>query len=113
MHTVAYIFKRVPGMSQADFREYYEKKHGPLMVELMKPHGLVSYDHYPVRDIHPLDMYVNEGGPEFDAISIYSFETPEGAAASWVLPQVVEDSRNFIDFNSMITLPLTQRRVFP
>ena len=113
MHTVAYIFKRVASMPLSEFRAYYGKKHGQLTVELMTPHGLVSYEQFPVRDTHPLDMYVNKAGPEFDAISVYSFETPEGSAAARVQPRVVEDSRNFIDFLSMITLPLTHRRVFP
>lgn len=113
MYTAAYIFKRVPGMSLDDFLEYYEKIHGPCMVALLKDKGLVSYEHYPVRPLNEGDLYVPVEGPAFDAISIYTFMNAAAAAEAWVLPEVIEDSQNFIDYDSMIMMPLNKRGVFP
>lgn len=113
MHTVAYIFRRVPGMSIEAFRAYYKDIHGPAMVAILKDRGLVSYDHFPTREVGLGDDYVPPEGPAYDALSIYVFESPEAAAAAWPIPELVEDSKNFIDFDSMVMLPLTHRRVFP
>jgi len=113
MYTAAYVFKRLPGMSLYDFLEYYEKVHGPRMVELLKDKGLVSYEHYPVRPVNAGDLYVPEAGAAYDAISIYMFESPEVARDAWVVPELVEDSKNFIDFDSMVMMPLNKRVVFP
>jgi len=113
MYTAAYVFKRLPGMSLDDFLDYYEKIHGPRMVELLKDKGLVSYEHYPVRPVNAGDLYVPEQGPAYDAISIYTFESPEAARDAWIVPELVEDSKNFIDFDSMIMMPLNKRVVFP
>jgi hypothetical protein len=112
-HTVAYIFRRKPGMSLEAFLTYYEKIHGPLMVRILENRGLVSYDHYPVRPHGLGDDYVQEGGPDYDAISIYTFASGQHAADAWPIPELKEDSMNFIDFDSMITLPIAHRRVFP
>lgn len=113
MHTVAYVFRRVPGMSIDAFRAYYRDVHGPLMVKILKERGLVAYDHYPVRDHGLGDEYVPEDGPVYDAISIYTFETAQQASDAWPIEELKEDSMNFIDFDSMIMLPLTHRQVFP
>ena len=113
MHIVAYVFRRIPGMSIEAFRDYYENVHGPLMVRVLKDRGLVSYDHYPTRAPGLGDEYVPPEGAAFDALSILVFESAEAAAAAWPLPEVAEDSRAFIDFETMVTLPLTHRRVFP
>lgn len=113
MHTVAYVFRRVPGMSLEEFQRYYRDVHGPLMVTVLKDRGLVSYDHYPTREPNFGDSYVPAEGPAYDAISILTFVSAEAAAAAWPLPEVVEDSKAFIDFDSMITLPIVHRRVFP
>ena len=113
MHTVAFIFNRVPGMSVEAFHDYYEHRHGPLMVELLRHKGLVSYDHYPVREAAVGDEFVPAEGPAYDALSIYSFSTAAQAAAAWAMPELIEDSKNFIDFDTMVTLPLNHRQVFP
>lgn len=112
-HTVAYVMKRKPGMSLEAFLDYYEHKHAACMVELMKDKGLVAYTHYPVRPVGPGDDYVPEEGPAYDAISVYTFETGEQASAAWNLPEVVVDSQEFIDFDTMVMMPLDVRQVFP
>lgn len=113
MHIVAYIFRRIPGMSIDAFRDYYENVHGPVMVKALQGKGLISYDHYPRRPQGLGDEYVPVEGPAFDALSIYVFDSAESAAKAWPLPEVVEDSKAFIDFDSMVTLPLSHRRVYP
>lgn len=113
MHTVAYVFRRVPGMSLEDFQTYYRDVHGPLMVRMVGTRGLVAYDQYPIREAGLGDEYVGEDGPEFDAISIYTFETAQQASDAWPLEEVKEDSMNFIDFDTMVMLPITHRQVFP
>jgi len=112
-HTVAYLMKRRPGMSLEAFLDYYEHRHGPCMVRLMEGKGLLSYMHYPVRPVGPGDDYVGPEGPAYDAISIYTFDTGENASAAWNLPEVKEDSAAFIDFDTMQTVPLGVRQVFP
>ena len=113
MYMVAYIFKRVPGMSLEDFLHHYEHLHGPLMVKLLKDKGLISYEHHPVRSVSAADIYVAASGPAYDAISIYTFVSSEAAANAWPIPEIVEDSERFIDFETMVMLPITKRVVFP
>ena len=113
MHTVAYIFKRVPGMSLDAFLEYYRDVHGPLMVQILKDRGLFAYDHYPVREPGFGDEYVPAEGPAFDAVSIYTFETAQQASEAWPIEELKQDTMNFIDFDSMVMLRLHHRKVFP
>lgn len=113
MHTVAYVFRRVPGMSLADFKNHYENVHGPLMVKILKDRGLVTYNHYPVRDHGLGDEYVPDEGPAYDAISIYQFETAQQASDAWPIEELKEDSMKFIDFDTMVMMPLGHRQVFP
>ena len=111
MYTVCYIMKRKPGMSLEDFLTYYRDKHGPRMVELCKDKGMISYEHFPVAP-QKTGRYLAEGGPAYDAVSVYSFETEEQAEACWAMPEVIEDSEAFIDFDTIVTLPANRRTVF-
>ncbi|KQV37010.1 EthD domain-containing protein [Rhizobium sp. Root1204] len=112
MYTVAFIIKRNPAMSLDEFLSYYRDHHGPLMIEHIKDKGLISYEHFPVDIAVTSGRYVASDGPAFDAISIYSFETEEQAEACWAIPEVIEDSRAFIDFDTMVALPANRRTVF-
>ncbi len=112
MYTVAFIMKRKPGMSLDDFLTYYKDRHGPLMVELIKDHGLISYEHFPVDNRQKEGRYLAEDGPAYDAVSVYSFETEEQAEKCWAFPEVIEDSAAFIDFDTMVALPTNRRTVF-
>lgn len=112
MYTVAFIIKRKPGMSLDDFLAYYRDVHGPLMIEHIKDKGLISYEHFPVDTTIKGGRYVAAEGPAYDAVSIYSFNTEAEAEACWAIPEVIEDSRAFIDFDTMVTLPATRRTVF-
>ena len=111
MYTVAMIFRRKPGMSLEDFNAYYRDRHGPLMLEHISDRGLISYEQFPADAGGAQGRYVTEGELEYDAISIYSFETEAQAEECWALPEVMEDSAKFIDFDTIISLPLTRRMV--
>lgn len=112
MYTVAFIFKRKPGMSLEDFLSYYRDRHGPLMIKHIKDKGLISYEQCPVDPTVTGGRYVAAEGPAYDAVSIYSFHTEQQAEACWAIPEVIEDSRAFIDFDTMVTLPADRRTVF-
>ncbi len=109
----AYVFRRKPGMTLEEFIDYYENRHSPAMISAAVPHGMIRYVHYPVRPVGPGDLFVPKDGPAFDAISIYEFDTAENAALVWQLPAVAEDSAKFIDFETMIMLPIYESPVFP
>jgi uncharacterized protein (TIGR02118 family) len=110
MHTIAFLFKRRPGMSLADFHHHYEKIHGPIARTLP---GLIEYRQYPIRSAGRGDLHFKDASG-FDGLSIYIFESTEAADAAWHSPEnepVQEDTRQFIDLDTMITLPLTLRTV--
>ena len=48
MYTTVISLKRKASMSLEEFLAYYRDIHGPLMVNLMKDKGLISYEHFPV-----------------------------------------------------------------
>lgn len=113
MYTVAFIMKRKLGMSLENFLAYYEHKHGPRMLELIRNEGLVAYEHYPLNVAVTEGRYISKAGPAFDAISIYTFETEAQAEKCWAFPEVIKDSEAFIDFSTMVTLPVGREQVFP
>ncbi|MBT9383573.1 EthD domain-containing protein [Pseudooceanicola sp. CBS1P-1] len=112
MYTVAFIMKRKPGMTLEAFLDYYRDRHGPRMVELIKDRGLIAYEHFPFDAAQTEGRYLASEGPAYDAVSVYSFETEAQAEECWALPEVIEDSAAFIDFDTMVTLPTARRTVF-
>jgi uncharacterized protein (TIGR02118 family) len=110
MHTIAFLFKRRPGMSLDEFHRHYEKIHGPIARTLP---GLVEYRQYPIRSVGLGDVHFKDASG-FDGLSIYVFESPEAANAAWQSSEnqpVQEDTLQFIDLDTMITLPVTLRTV--
>lgn len=47
MHTIAFLFKRKPGMTREEFEHHYKVVHAPIAAKLP---GLLEYRHYPVRE---------------------------------------------------------------
>jgi uncharacterized protein (TIGR02118 family) len=110
MHTIAFLFKRKPGLTRSEFEHHYKVVHAPIAAALP---GLVEYRHYPVRDANHGDIHARVP-PGYDALSVYTFESVEAAQAAWNSPEngpVQEDTLKFIDVETMITLPLTLRQV--
>lgn len=108
MHVIAYVMRRKPGLSQEEFCRLYEA-HGPVMARAAR--GLLRYEQYPRRTPQALgDIYVTDQEP-YDALSVYTYETAEDADYTSRLPEVIADSQRFIDFSTMITLPVNLRSV--
>ncbi|WP_321893215.1 EthD domain-containing protein [Paraburkholderia tropica] len=110
MHTIAFLFKRKPGLTREEFEHHYKEVHAPIAARLP---GLVEYRHYPVREANQGDVHAHIP-PCFDALSVYSFESVEAAEAAWNSAEngpVQTDTLKFIDVETMITLPLVLRQV--
>lgn len=108
MHIIAYVMRRKPGLSQEEFFKLYAE-HGQVMA--MAARGLLRYEQYPLRNAELQRDIYSTGLPEYDALSVYSFETAEDAEYTSRLNEVIEDSERFIDFATMITLPVNKRTV--
>lgn len=109
MHTIAYVMRRKPGLSQQEFYKCYAE-HGPVMA--LAARGLLSYEQYPLRQSSGLgDVYGTADQTPYDALSVYTFATAADAEYTSRLPEVIADSERFIDFASMITLPVNKRTV--
>lgn len=109
MHSIAYLFRRKPGLSVEEFRDIY-KTHRNVMLNYST--GLVNYTQHLVRDKHPVgDIYTPDIQDVFDAISIYTYDTAENARLSSLAPEIIEDSMRFIDFDTMISLPVDSVKV--
>ena len=110
MHSIAFLFKRKPGMTREEFERHYRDIHAPLSAKLP---GIVEYRQHPIREGGPGDVFA--GIPSgFDALSVYTFESTEAADAAWRSPEntlVEADTFNFIDVETMLTLPLILRKV--
>ena len=113
MYTAVIMLKRKKGMSRDEFLAYYRDRHGPLMAKLMDGKGLVSYDHFPVDATQTDGLYLSADGPAFDAVSIYTFESKQACEVCWSIPEVIADSANCMEMDTMITLPTGRRRVYP
>lgn len=110
MYTVAYIFKRPPGMSLEAFQQHYEHVHGDIAKKLP---GLVSYTQHPIRKQSPKIWHV-EGDCGYDALSVYTFESEEAAAAAFASKEneaLQVDSEVFIDFDDILCLAVDKRPV--
>ena len=109
MHTVAYLMKRKSGMTKDEFLKLYEE-HREVMVSNAR--GLVSYTQHPIRKPEETgDTYTTNEYDEYDALSIYTYESPEDSEFSNHLTAISNDSARFIDFESMISLPLNKIQV--
>lgn len=113
MYTAVILLKRLDTMSREDFLAYYKDRHGPLMARLMHGKGLISYEHFPIEVDTTEGMYLSADRPDFDAVSVYSFESKQACEACWALPEVIEDSQKCMNQQTMITYPTGRRRVYP
>jgi uncharacterized protein (TIGR02118 family) len=107
-----FVFKRKPELTFEEFYYHYEHIHGPIAKKLP---GLVEYRQHPSRNAGLGDGdYVSEVN-EFDAASVYVFESAETAEVAWnseVGKLLDQDTHLLIDTKKMISLPVTIREVF-
>jgi uncharacterized protein (TIGR02118 family) len=107
MHTVVFITKRVDGMTHDEFVAHYEQIHAPLARELP---GLIEYRQLPIRR----DYEWNGQPADYDAVSVYVFESDDAAAAAWASPAGVavnEDTVKFMHWDSILAFPGTDTSV--
>ena len=110
MFTIAFLTRRVPGMTRQEFFRHYHETHFPLAIRLP---GLVSYQQN--RIAHEDDIWTEpESFPDYDALSLYSFESREAADAAFSSPEgqaLNEDTGTFMDWPSVLSIPVehTQR----
>jgi uncharacterized protein (TIGR02118 family) len=101
MHSIVFVTRRLPHLSHEEFVEHYIRVHAPLARRLP---GLVEYRQMPIRR-----DYVWEGrSAEYDAVSVYVFESDDAAAAAWASPEGVElneDTPTFMDWDSILAFP--------
>lgn len=108
MHAIAYVFRKKLELTQDQFIEKY-LAHGHLIARVAQ--GLVRYEQFPKRHAGQGDIYDSEESSQYDALSVYIFESARAAETTALMPEVVADSESFIDFATMITLPVSPRRI--
>ncbi|MED4041314.1 EthD domain-containing protein [Niallia taxi] len=111
MHSIMYVFKRKPELTLEEFYYHYEHIHAPIAKRLPK---LVEYRQHQTRLAGKGDGFY-AGENRYDAASVYTFENAEDAEMAWlssVGDELEEDTAKLIDTKTMITLPVTVRKVF-
>lgn len=96
------LMKRKPGMSFADFRDYYETRHAPLASALCP--NLVRYTRTYVMESIPMSRRAPPSETDFDCITEcwYNVEGNWEERSKDLLPpeifkQMAADEENFID----------------
>lgn len=87
------MIKRKPGMSPAEFQDYWLNKHAPLVGH---PTGLLRY----VQSHARLNGYRDGREPTFDGIATMTYESVDAMKAARKAPgqdRVAEDAANFLD----------------
>lgn len=100
MFKVLVFVKRKPGMSQDEFRTYYETRHTALIAEVAPPPGTYRRNFLMMGDA----ANVGAGDPDFDVVTEMEF-ADRGEYARWLEALTAPGSRarleadesNFID----------------
>lgn len=105
MIKLTYCLRRLPGMTWAEFSDYWRDVHAPLVKERADTLGIKRYVQVrtlPEREMHARVQMRNGGSPEpFDGIAELWFEPAafgaRGEAAATAARELLDDERNFID----------------
>ena len=102
MLKLTFLMKRKPGMSFADFRDYYESRHAPMAAELCP--NLVRYTRTYITDSMPLSRRADLSELDFDCITQcwYDVEGSWEERSKDLLPpdvfkRMAADEENFLD----------------
>src|SRR5690606_4736050 len=102
MLKLTFLMKRKPGMSFADFRDYYETRHAPLASALCP--SLVRYTRTYVTDCIAMSRSAPASEPDFDCITQCWYDVEGGweERSKDLLPpdvfkQMAADEENFLD----------------
>ncbi|WP_194903835.1 EthD family reductase [Catenulispora rubra] len=107
-HTVVFATRRKAGLTREEFAEHYRSVHAPLARRLP---GLLEYRQTLLR----ADYQWHGQRCEYDAISVYVFESDEAAEAAWTSPEGVavdDDTGLFIDWDTVIAYPGTVTDIY-
>lgn len=109
MFTVAFMFRRKPGLTREQFEVLY-LEHQAVMVEQAR--GLIGYVQHKTTEVRSFaGMECNTGLSDFDALSVYTYESESDAVYTSSLVAVAMDSERFIDFSTMVTLVVAPSKV--
>jgi uncharacterized protein (TIGR02118 family) len=111
MHRNIFVTTLKPGLALGHYLEHYHTTHFQLAIKMP---GLVAYRQMPIQHEGPR----SDEAPDYDAVSEYVFDSDEAAEASRASAEgqaIQEDTGKFIDWPSVISLPvsLAQERVRP
>lgn len=109
-YTVVFLTRRKPGLTLEEFTEHYLTTHYEFALRVP---GLVSYRQQPVR--HDGAPLMEESAPSYDAVSEYSFASDEDARKAFASPEwaaLNEDTGEFMDWPTVVTLPVRDAHVF-
>lgn len=103
-----FLVKRKPGMTVAEFQEYWRHRHAPLVPRT--PH-LVRY-----VQCHVLpETYESDTPPAYDGVAELWWPDLEKFKASWASPELrveqLSDARKFVDGNNSTALLAEEIRV--
>jgi uncharacterized protein (TIGR02118 family) len=94
------LIKRKEGMSPAEFLDYYENRHVPLVESLLPP--LPYYRRNYVSQDHPMNMLLGKK-LDFDVVTEIEFDSAEDAKhwfSVWTAPTIAgpidRDEANFV-----------------
>lgn len=112
------LVKKKAGLTDQQFRDYYEDNHAPLVVRTL-PYIAGYTRRYVVREGERSSAYSHEGPPglEFDAIAEMTFATPEDyqqMLAALEDPAIAaplfEDEERFLDRDAMVINVMDEER---
>jgi uncharacterized protein (TIGR02118 family) len=104
MFTITFLTRRIDGMTAEEFFEHYSTTHYDLASRMP---GLVSYQQTRLRH-EPGKWILPDMLRDYDALSIYTFESYEAATAAFDSTEgklVDEDTGKFIDWPSVVSIP--------
>lgn len=110
-YTEIILLKRRHDITREAFLAHYRDIHGPLMVRLLGDKGLLSYEHFPIEET--LSGTLETNGTQFDAVSIYTFESQAAAELRHGMEEATRDSAVCMEISSLVIFNTHRRRVFP
>ncbi|MBT8163163.1 MULTISPECIES: EthD domain-containing protein [Arthrobacter] len=103
-YTLAFLTRPKPGITLEKFYQHYTEVHRPLAEKLP---GLLSYRQTRILK----EGYRGDDAIDYAAYSEYTFENEGDAATAFESPEGIalnEDTGRFMDWPSVLTIPLAE-----
>lgn len=104
MYKVIFLTRRKPGLTLEQYLEHYHSTHYELAIKMPR---LRSYRQMPIRHEGPRS---DEAIADYDAVSEYIYDNDDDAAAAFASVEgkaLDEDTGKFIDWSSVVTIPVS------